>query len=1271
MTKRALSSLFLPVILVAAASALPLSTASGQEALDWENPQIVSINKETPHAFVVPYPDAPKALTLDPGESRWHRSLNGQWKFQWSPNPEVRPLDFFETGFDDGGWGEIPVPSNIEIQGHGVPIYVNTGYPWGKGTPPTIPHEVNSVGSYRHLFELPAAWQGRRVMITFDGVSSAFYLWVNGRKVGYSQDSRTPAEFDITDFVRGGENLLAVEVYRYSDGAYLECQDFWRLSGIYRDVSLWSPEALRIADFGVVTDLDEQYRDAQLEVSVTLRNAGTSAQGYSLEATLLGADGEAAAPPVTATGRIGPGEDAVTPLTATVQSPGKWSDEKPNLYTLLLTLKDGGGRLLGVVPSRVGFREVETREGQVLVNGQPILLRGVNRHEHDPLTGHVMSREGMIEDIRIMKQNNFNLVRTSHYPNVRQWYELCDEYGLYVINEANIESHGMGYHPDVTLGNRPAWEKAHVDRVARMVETFKNHPSTIVWSLGNEAGDGVNFVAASKWIHDNEPTRPVHYEGAAQRPHVDVVSHMYQKVWDMEKESKEPDPRPLMQCEYSHAMGNSNGNFRKYWDLFRSSQRSWGGGIWDFVDQGLRQPIPPRQVIKDRSPNGLEGLFVGEHDAERGAEGYVVLPEAEKLNLREALTLEVELQPVPVVKGAVRTAAFNPLVSKGSHGYSLDQMNEDVKLTIALEGVSKPLVVKAPAPEGWYGRWHRLTGTYDGTTARLFVDGTLLASEEKVGRPRPGHFPLNIGRNPEMLDLLTPSRFRAVQVYSRALSEAEVADPTARGDDGLELALAATDIETVGQAPGGFFFAYGGAFGPARTPSDENFCMNGIVSADRTPHPALAEIKRVQQYIHVRPVDLLQGEAPQQRSVLEIENEYDFTNLQEIAVGRWKLRADDELLGEGSLGALDVDPHSKGEVSLDLPPLTPEPGVEYWLELTFLLRSDTAWARAGHELAWDQLALPIGVEATKLATAALPDLEVVGGPTSVEVRGPGFSVGFDPMTGLLSSLKRGDVEILAGPLHPHFWRAPIDNDRGNFMARSTAVWRDAHRFLTVRSFRTETPARGVVRIMVGADLPTVGAAYDLTYTVYGSGDVVVEAAFEPGDVAVPELPRFGMQARLRSGFEQLEWYGPGPEETYADRHDLRVGVYRTTVDDNYFEYSQPQETGNKVDVRWAALTNTGGVGLLAVGDPRLGVNALHYATEDLDQALYRHHLTRRDEVYLNLDWKQRGLGGDDSWGAMPHEEYRLAGGAYRYRFRLRAFDAEAEAPMELSRVAMP
>jgi beta-galactosidase len=1267
--------LLLPLLLVGALASLHLLDPGSARTLDlpdWENPQVVGIGKAAPHVLVVPFPDAAGAAGLDPKASPFYRLLNGRWKFHWSKTPEDRPADFYKTDFDDSRWGEIPVPSDMEIEGYGVPIYINIGYPWGWPTPPRIPHDRDSVGSYRHRFEVPATWRGRRIRITFGGVSSAFYLWVNGRKVGYSQDSRTPAEFDITDFVRPGENELAVEVYRYSDGSYLECQDFWRLSGIFRDVALWAIDPLWVRDVGVVTDLDAGYRDATLRVSVAVRNESPAERSFGLEATLLDDAGHATLAPLSGTGRVAAGEETVSTLEALEPNPRKWSAEQPNLYTLLLSLKDASGRTISVVPTRVGFRKVETRDARILVNGQPIVIRGVNRHEHDPRTAHVVSRERMIQDIRIMKQNNFNLVRTSHYPNVREWYDLCDEYGLYVISEANIESHGVGYDPDRTLANKPEWQKAHLDRVSRMVETFKNHPSVIMWSLGNEAGDGINFVAAAKWVHENDPTRPVHYERAEERPYVDVVSHMYEKVWDMEAEAANGDPRPLMLCEYSHAMGNSNGDFFKYWELFKRGTRARGGAIWDFVDQGLEKPIPARQVVKDRSSHGLEGLFVGDTDSERGAEGYVALPDADQLDLREALTLEAEIFPVPVVKGAAKweVARLQPFVSKGDLGCQLLQDDEDLELWVHLQGEADPLTVRSPAPSGWYGRWHRLAGTYDGRAGRLYVDGELVASREKAGRPSPGHFPLNVGRHPERLDVRSPARFREARVYARALSADEVRDPASRGEDGLALWIRAEDIHAAGGPPGGSFLAYGGAFGPANTPSDENFCMNGVVSADRTPHPALAVIRKTQQFVDVAPVSLL-GE-PGSRSVVRIHNEYDFTNLGEIAVGRYTVRADDVRIGEGTLGPLDVAPRASADVSLDLPPVTAEPGVEYWLDLTFALKADTSWAKAGHVLAREELKLPVEEPKTALPTAALPPLTVQGDPTSrIEVQGPHFSVGFDPATGLLASLKRDGVEILAEPLRPDFWRAPIDNDRGNDMPRLLGIWRDAHRALAVRSFRTETPAEGVVRIAVVADLPTVSSTLRLDYAVYGTGDVVVEEAFEPGDRPLPELPRFGMRAALVPGFENLQWYGPGPEESYVDRRDLPVNVYRTTVDENYFDYSQPQETGNKVDVRWITLTNAAGLGLLAVGDPLLSANALHYRAQDLDQAGYRHELTRRGATYVNLDWRQRGLGGDDSWGALPHEEFRIPAAPYRYRFRLRAFDANAESPMTLSKVAMP
>jgi beta-galactosidase len=1271
------------------AALLASGPARAQDLPDWENPQVVGINKIDPHAPVYPFADGPSARGLDRSRSPYYRLLNGRWKFTFSPNPEARPKTFFEPTFDDASWDTIPVPSNIEKHGYAPPLYVNIGYAWGWNTPPRIapgpdrigpvyvgavpgqsapprvPHELNYVGSYRHRFEVPASWQGRRVRVTFQGVSAGFYLWVNGKKIGYSEDSRGPAEFDITDAVKPGENLLAVEVYRFTDGAYLECQDFWRMSGIFRDVALWSTELVHVADFRVTTDLDAAYRDAILALDVSVANAAATEQAFAVEATLLDQAGQPVFQALAQAGRAAPGQTASARVEATVANPRKWSDEKPNLYTLLLALKDAAGKSLGIVPWRVGFREVETKDGKILVNGQPMLIRGVNRHEWDPETAQYVRRDTMVKDVEILKQHNFNLVRTSHYPNVPEWYDLADEYGIYLIAESNIESHGMGYDPDKTLANKPEWEKAHLDRTRRNVETFKNHASVIVWSLGNEAGDGVNFVAASKWIHEHDRTRPVHYERADQKAHVDIVSHMYQPAAEMAREAQSGDPRPLIQCEYSHAMGNSNGGFDEYWKLFESATRARGGAIWDWVDQGHREPVPARVVVKDRTTHSLPAVFVGSAAPGMGAEGYLSLPDADHLNLREALTLEVVLYPRPALMGAAypHVARYHPYVSKGDLGFQLMQDGDAVQLWLRFAGEAEPLLARSAVPADWYGAWHRLTGTYDGRVARLYLDGKPVASAEKAGRLASGHFPLNVGRNPERIDMRTPARFREARVWSRALTEGEVAVPESRRGEGLVLWLDVADAKEVTTGGKGHYFAYGGDFGPTTTPSDENFCQNGVVSADRTPHPAMGEIKKQQQYVDVTPVDLLKG-------VVSIHNRYDFTTLSEIAVGRYEVRADDRVLAEGALPPLDVPPHASKPFTVPMPAFDPEPGVEYWLDFTFVLGTDTRWAKKRHVLAREQLRLPFEKAGSAFATAGLPELTVTGGTNLVTVKGAGFGYGFDPGTGFLTSIQWNGAELLASPLRPDFWRAPNDNDRGSDMMKRLGVWRDAHRFLAVRSFRTETPAKGVVRLVLQADLASVATRYDVTYTVYGTGDLVVEVSFDPADARLPDLPRFGMQATLVPGFDRLTWYGPGPEETYIDRRDRPVGVYSTSVADNYFHYSQPQETGNKVEVRWATITNAAGAGLFVGGQPRLSVNALHHPAADLDQAGHHHQLPPRAETYLNLDGKQMGLGGDDSWGALPLGKYRIKAAPLSYRFRLRPIPA-SDSPMALSKVAMP
>ncbi|UCC72525.1 MAG: DUF4981 domain-containing protein [Gemmatimonadota bacterium] len=562
--------------------------AEAQEAPDWENPAVVAINKEAPHATLFPFESRELALARDEGRSLYYQLLNGRWKFNWVRKPADRPADFYREDYDDSDWTEIVVPGNWEVNGFGVPIYLNIPYEFEEN-PPYIHHHYNPVGSYRTSFTIPESWTGRQIFIHFGAVKSAMYLWVNGQKVGYSQGSKLPAEFDITPYVRAGANTLAADVYRWSDGSYLECQDFWRISGIERDVFLWAAPKLHIRDFFAIGDLDESYKDGILQVTAQVTNYGSERDaGSTLTLELLDADGR----PVlevehTENVSVQPGEEVTVEFREPVPDPAKWTAETPDLYTLLLSLADASGTTVEVITARVGFRTVEIKDGLLQVNGVPITIKGVNRHEHDPLTGHVVSEAGMLQDIALIKQLNINAVRTSHYPNDPRWYELADEYGLYVIDEANIESHGRGYQPDTTFGNDPTWEAAHLDRTIRMVERDKNHPSIIIWSLGNEAGNGVNFYATYSWINERDRTRPVQYERAQLDWNTDIYAPMYADFQRLVDYAETYDDRPLIMCEYAHAMGNSVGNFADYWEIIDRYPNLQGGFIWDWVDQGL------------------------------------------------------------------------------------------------------------------------------------------------------------------------------------------------------------------------------------------------------------------------------------------------------------------------------------------------------------------------------------------------------------------------------------------------------------------------------------------------------------------------------------------------------------------------------------------------------------------------------------------------------------------------------------------------------------
>ncbi|MBN2264943.1 MAG: DUF4981 domain-containing protein, partial [Candidatus Aminicenantes bacterium] len=661
-----------------------------------------------------------------------------------------------------------------------------------------------------------------------------------------------------------------------------------------------------------------------------------------------------------------------------------------------------------------------------------VRLKGVNRHEHDPVTGHVISEDSMRLDIELMKRSNINAVRTCHYPDDPRWYELCDEYGLYLVDEANIESHGMGYGP-ASLAKDPAWGPAHLDRVRRMVERDKNHPSVIIWSLGNEGGDGVNFEEAYRWIKGRDPSRPVQYERAGLEEHTDIVCPMYASIEEMLATVAKTPNRPLIQCEYAHSMGNSTGNLQDYWDAIESHPQLQGGFIWDWVDQGF-------------------------------------------------------------------------------------------------------------------------------------------AAENERGEP---------------------------------------------------------------------YWAFGGDYGPADVPSDANFCCNGLVAPDRTPHPALDEVKKVYQYVDFAPLAPGSGE-------IEIRNRYDFISLERFDL-LWELTAGGKALATGTLERPNAGPAVSVVVRIPLPEFQPEPGVEYFLNLS--LRTREAWPGlpAGHVVASEQIALS-PPPAQGAGTAPGPEsaprtLAVEAGPRFIRVAGDDFSVRFDRLTGSLDSFVHEGRELIASGVEPNFWRAPTDNDFGNQMPRRLALWRRAslHRELRSLEIRQSDPGEATVAVVYSI---AGGQTQTLEYTIAGDGRIVLRSTLtlRPG-AKLPELPRFGLKMAVPRACDRIRWFGRGPFESYGDRKTAAfVGLYDMTADEP-FPYVSPQEYGNRTDTRWMAVRDGEGRGLLVSGDPVFEFSAHPYWPEDLTLerrgAKHPPEVPERGFVCLTLDAAQMGVGGDDSWGALVHPAYTL------------------------------
>jgi beta-galactosidase len=568
--------------------------AAPAETLDWQNPEVFRINKEPARSFFYSYDNADAAFSKTPWDQANHMLLNGQWKFNWVDSVKQKPNDFYQTSFDDSQWGQIAVPANWEVNGYGTPFYHSHQCFKAKIIPPEMPKHYNPVGSYRKTFTLPDDWSKKQVFVHFGAVKSAFYLWVNGQKVGYSQDSKTAAEFDISAYLQAGENQLALQVYRYSDGSYFECQDMWRVSGIERDVYLFATPKVHVKDFHAFTTLTDNYKNGELQFSALIdNNQDKTISAYQLKVQLFDNQQKALFEKTLEIKKLSANKKAVVEYTTSIDSPKLWSAEQPNLYNLRLTLFDPNGKAIEHVGHNIGFRSTELKNGNILINGKAVLFKGVNRHEHDPVTAHVVTRDLMLKDVQLMKQFNINAVRMAHYPNDPYMYYLADLYGLYVMDEANIESHGVGaanqgpYNPETHLVNKSEWAAAYIDRVSNMYHATKNNPSVVMRSLGNESGDGPNLEATYDWLKQQEPNSPVISEQAQMRRHTDAYGQMYAPISDIERYAKRKfdTTRPVILIEYEHAMGNSLGNFKEYWDSFEKHPSLQGGFIWDWVDQ--------------------------------------------------------------------------------------------------------------------------------------------------------------------------------------------------------------------------------------------------------------------------------------------------------------------------------------------------------------------------------------------------------------------------------------------------------------------------------------------------------------------------------------------------------------------------------------------------------------------------------------------------------------------------------------------------------------
>ncbi len=1010
---------------------------------DWENQKLTGINKQAPRTATIPFDDKTAALSCERTLSPYFKLLNGAWKFAYFTSPKEAPEDFFQEDFDCGEWEDIVVPSNWQMKGYGYPHYTNINYPIPKN-PPFVPSE-NPTGCYIREFEINDDWSDRRIMLRFDGVDSFFYVWVNGQLAGMSKGSRNAAEFDITDIAQLGLNRITVQVLQWSDGTYLEDQDMWWLSGIFRDVSITALPSVDIFDIFAKPLLDKTGRNGLLDVEVELRNADDADQKSRIvEAELFDAFGNSvfAKPLETAVAKGGKGKPAKATLSATVPGVSPWSAETPVLYTLLLALKEKSGKVIEYKALKIGFRTVELKNGNMLVNGVAVMLRGVNRHEFNTDLGRALTREAMIEDLLVLKRHNVNAIRTCHYPDDPKFYDLCDEYGFYVMCEADLETHGFGYAEGKNPSMWPDWEKPFVDRMKMMVEAFKNHASIIVWSLGNEAGYGINHVKMAEAARSRDNTRLIHYERDEKGKTADMISTMYATP-DRCRELVKLycKKKPFILCEYAHAMGNGPGGLEDYWQTFFAHKEMQGGFIWEFCDHGIRT----------------------------------------------------------------------------------------------------------------------------------------------------------------------------------------------------------TDEE------GHEYFGYGGDFGDE--PNDGNFITDGLVFPDKTPSPGMIEAKKVYAPVRFAAKDLKKG-------IVTVSNHYDFRSLEHLSVV-WSVSENGVPVQTGMLAPLKTRARTSEDVTVPFVfPANPKPGAEYFLNLTFSLGMDTLWARAGHEIAWGQFALPAKAPALKTVKTGLPKAEMDEDSQSFFIAADETLVEFSKSTGMITNWVVDGIPLLERGPRLNLFRAPTDNDRGG-----AGLWKqwEAARFHqmqhSIQSVEADADKR-TIRVLSRMAPPVLahGIECEYLYTFLPDGGFTLELKGTPKGEDLPCFPRLGFQMFLPDEMDRTQWFGLGPGESYQDTKEAqRVGLFKAEVDALYTKYVFPQENGNRSEVRRVAFYDLHATGFAVTGLNSLINFSMHrFTPEALHKAKHPHEIAHSENVCVNLDWMQTGIGSASCGASLP-EKYQTPFKPFRFGMKFHPF----------------